>query len=64
MVSVIYEEVDQIESPDQLAEYGINLIEPEIDDAFTAAQLQGGTSLLGQSLLPDGKTSWGYLHLK
>lgn len=44
VVSVIYEEVDQIESPDQLAKYGINLIEPEIEDAFLAAQLDGGTS--------------------
>lgn len=44
VVSVIYEEVDQIETLDQLAEYGISLIEPDIDDAFLAAQIDGGTS--------------------
>ena len=44
VVSVVFEEVTQIESTQHLADLGLILIEPEIVDAFEAERLKGKTS--------------------
>lgn len=44
VLNVILEEVRQIESEDELADLGLVVIEPAIDDAFAAARTTGQTS--------------------
>ena len=44
VVSTVYEEVVQLTSLQQMADLGISLVEPEIDDGFEAEQMTGRTS--------------------
>ena len=44
LTSSVYEEVVQLTSLQQMADLGISLVEPEIDDGFEAEQMTGRTS--------------------
>ena len=44
VVSTVYEEVVQLTSLQHMADLGISLVEPEIDDGFEAEQMTGRTS--------------------
>lgn len=44
VVGAILEEVKQIESEEELAEFGLVVVEPEMEDAYAAAGVPGPTS--------------------
>ncbi len=44
VVSTVYEEVVQLTSLQHMADLGISLVEPEIEDAFEATLMMGSTS--------------------
>ena len=44
VVSTVYEEVTQLTSMQHMADLGIVLVEPEIEDAFEAMRMTGSTS--------------------
>jgi predicted nucleic acid-binding protein len=55
VVSPVVDEVNEIENEEELVELGLIIIEPEIEDAFTAASVSGPTSFQDRLCLNTAK---------
>jgi len=55
VVSPVVEEVNDVENEEELAELGLTIIEPEVEDAFTAASTQDSLSFQDKLCLLTAK---------